>query len=394
MSKYNILRDEENQPDKKAPVENEKKMENALPIEEAMFESPTVPPASDTKQTPGDNYFSDELFPVSSDQETEHIFEEKPDQKEHLASITDSATQDFAPAPSSEDAPLIYEETAESEYPLAEKKTETQPLFDYEVDDKQEGLNYKPILIGVAIVIAVAAIFFIVSNLFFGESEEMVPEQTVESAEERLKREQEERKQSFLTEINRNTNQNLKNIYQLASLDQDNVKYSSILLYGNSLNLEIFVPDRSVLAKYNLRIKSDKNIEQYTIESVDQRRGSKGGLFALYGINLKKMASSPSPVSANPVNVTPDTWASSVVAKSGMTVSSQRSISNRQENLFRVSRIEYDIRGSIENSLKLINQLATTNMNMAIHKLTLLPTDQRNMSTSSYMLKLIIDFYL
>jgi len=231
--------------------------------------------------------------------------------------------------------------------------------------------------------------------LFFGEGEEKSGEQTaVESAEEKLKREQEERKENFLTEINRNTSHKLKNIYLLANMDQQKVKYSSILLFGNSLGIEVFVPDRAVLAKYNLKVKDDQNIEKYTIEKVDQRSGSKGGLLALYDINLKKISTSSSQVSSSSVQVTPDNWTGTVIQKSGMTVNSQRAISNRQENLFRVNRVEYDLRGSIENSLSLINQLANSNMNIAVHKLILLPTDQRNMSTSSYMLKLIIDFYL
>ncbi len=395
MSKYNILRDDESQEEKKEPVDKKQLQKDPVSNDEAIFESPQVPPVSETKQTPGEEYFSDELFPVGEEPEAENVFEEKADPEESSQRLEKSEDQSYVVSPVSEpEAPLTNEETAESEYPLAEKKAGSQPLFAYEQDDKQEGMNYKPIFIGGGIVVAVIAIFFIVSNLFFGEGEEKPAEQKVESAEEKLKSEQEERKQNFLADINRNTSHNLKSIYLLASLDQPKVKYSSILLFGNSLDLEVFVPDRGVLAKYNLKVKDDQNIENYTIETVDQRPGSKGGLFALYDINLKKMAVSSSRASSSPVRVTPDNWQETVVQKSGMTVNSQRTISSRQENLFRVSRIEYDLRGSIQNSLSLINQLANTNLNIAVHKLILLPTDQRNMSTSSYMLKLIIDFYL
>jgi len=391
MPKYNILRDDENQAEKEEPVEKKQVQKDPILKDEPVLEAPQTPPVSETKQTPGEEYFSDELFPAG-----EEPGEKITDSEEPFQEIDESKDQSFVAPPVSEsEAPLTYEETAESEYPLAEKKVESQPLFAYEEDDKQEGLNYKPILIGGAIVVAVIAIFFIVSNLFFGEGEEKSGEQTaVESAEEKLKREQEERKENFLTEINRNTSHKLKNIYLLANMDQQKVKYSSILLFGNSLGIEVFVPDRAVLAKYNLKVKDDQNIEKYTIEKVDQRSGSKGGLLALYDINLKKISTSSSQVSSSSVQVTPDNWTGTVIQKSGMTVNSQRAISNRQENLFRVNRVEYDLRGSIENSLSLINQLANSNMNIAVHKLILLPTDQRNMSTSSYMLKLIIDFYL
>lgn len=396
MSKYNILRDDENQSSNREPAKTEQPLDGAVAKEEPLFDSsPVSTPVSELKQTPGEDYFSDELFPVSPDSETENVFEKKEEELVPSDMPVEVNDQDFMTEPIIDDqAPIVYDETAESEFPLAEKRTESQPLFEYEEDDKQEGLNYKPIVIGGGIIIAITAIYFIVSSLFFGESKEEVPEQVVESAQEKLLREQDVRKQSFLSDINRNMSQNLQSIFQLASLDQPKVKYSSILLYENSLNLEVFVPDREVLAKYNLKVKEDRNIEKYNIETVDQRRGSNGGFFALYGITLKKSAGSSSQGSSNPVEITPDTWSNAIVSKSGMTVNSKRSISDRQENLFRVSRIEYDLRGSIKNSLSLINQLATTNTNIAIHKLTLLPTDQRNMSPSSYMLKLIIDFYL
>jgi hypothetical protein len=400
MSKYNILRDDENQPEKPKPVKSEPdkvqpQEESSVPNEESLFDSSSTSPESEPKQTPGDDYFSDELFPVSPEQDKEKELEAQTEESAGSEIPVENEDQGFVSEPAPEEpGPMTYEETAESEYPIAKKEPERQALFDYEEDDKQEGLNYKPIFIGGGIVVTVVALFFIISNVFFADSEEEVPEQTVETAEQKLIREQNERKQKFLSDINRNTAQNLSSIYQLASLDQPKVKYSSVLLYGNTLNLEIFVPDREVMAKYNRKIKDDRNVEKYTIETVEQRRGSKGGFFALYGINLKKQAGTSMQAASNPVRVTPDTWSGTMVSKSGMTVNSKRSITSRQENLFRVSRVEYDLRGSIENSLSLINQLATTNVNVAIHKLTLLPTDQRNMSTSSYMLKLIVDFYL
>jgi len=387
MSKYNILRSDESRNEKIEPADKKQMQDDLVSNEDALSETAQASPVSETKQTPGEEYFSDELFPIGEELKTE-----SDDQFQTLEASQDQSI-DVAPVPE-QDAAVTYEETAESEYPLGEKKDENQPLFAYEEDDKQEGLNYKPILIGGAIVVAVIAVFFIVSNLFLGESEEKPAEQPVISAEEKLKSEQEQRKQNFLAEINRHTSHKLKSIYLLASLDQPKVKYSSILLFGNSLNLEVFVPDREVLAKYNLKVKEDRNIDHYTIETVDQRPGSKGGLFALYDITLKKMAASSSQASSSSAKVTPENWSGTVIQKSRMTMNSQRTISSRQENLFRVSRIEYDLRGSIQNSLSLINQLAGTNLNIAVHKLTLLPTDQRNMSTSSYMLKMIIDFYL
>jgi hypothetical protein len=394
MSKYNILHDEEGM-EKKEPTDSAQKQNQSDSNQEATFEPPLQPTASETKQTPGDEYFSDELFPVNSQADIDTDSPKKQETEENPENLNELNDQGFVAEPELNSGGNInYEETAESEYPLAEKKNENQPLFEYEEDEKQEGLNYKPILIGGVIVVAIIALYFIISSIFFGEKETEVTQQPTETAQQKLAREQDERKQNFLVEKNHGSNYNLKSIHQLASYNQTGLKYSSILLYGNSLNLEVFVPDREVLAKYNLKVKNDKNVETYDIEKVSQRRGSKGGLLALYNINLKKNPPGSSQVRGNPVKVTPETWSNQVVVKAGMRISSSRSISSRQENLFRVSRIEYDLRGSIDNSLSLINQLASSNMNIFVHKLTLMPTDQQSMSNSSYVLKLIIDFYL
>jgi hypothetical protein len=250
-------------------------------------------------------------------------------------------------------------------------------------------------MIGVVIAALLVVIFFVISNVFFGdESGEEITDQKVESAEERLQNEQQARKQNFLTELNNSTSHNLKSIHLLATLGNKNVKYSSILLYGSSLDMEVFAKDREALANFNLAIKNNERIKEYKIETVDYRPGSNGGLFALYDINLSRIVSVPPVTSQNVVSKTPESWVQAIQQQSGMTINSQRSITSRQENLFSVNRKEYELKGSLENCLALIDQFASSNQNITIHKLSLLPADQRKMSTSSYMLRLTLDFYL
>lgn len=407
MAKYNILRENEDQLPKKEEKEKIEEIEKpdepiehseAVTDETAEF-SPS--PVSGNKQTPGDDFFSNEIFSTMDDPKEEPEINIPDQQGDPLADETISpkspnvdepeGTQEPEPFPES-DTETTEEDTAVSEFPPAEKKTEPL-IYDYE-DEKQEGLNYKPILIGVGAIAAIAIIYFLVSGLFFGDEGVDEPEQKVETTAERMQREQTERKQAFLLEVNKSTAHRMGSVHMLANLDKKNVKYSSILLYANSLDMEVFASDREGLAKFNQTLKNDQRIKEFKIASVDSRPGSAGGLFALYDMDLKSLAKFPAVSSQNISNVSPANWASTVPQRSSLTLKNQREISSRQENLFLVKRNEYELRGSLNNCLSLINHLASTNQNISVHKLSLLPMDQRKMSASSYLLKLVLDFYL
>jgi hypothetical protein len=392
MAKYNILSDNDDFADiTKNPPEKDiaqKSIEENLQMEVEKF-SPS--PVENKKQTPGDDYFSDEIFPSKSKEKTEiSIADDDPfkiENSKHDSELTIS--------PSPETNSLTgYEETGVGEYPAEIGKAKKQPLFAYDEDDTQTGINYKPIIIGISAVAAIVVLYLLISNLFFPQAKEEITEQKVESAAEKLEREQTERKQNFLAEINRDRRTKLSGVTFLTGLEKENVKYSSILLYGNSLDFEIFVPNRDVLAKYNIKIKGSHQIEKYKIEKVDFRPGKSGGLFALYNIDIKSESNILATASPSLQTFSPDTWVGTILQQTGVTVKAQRSIFSRQENLFRLNRVEYNLKGSLQSFLSLIERLATTDQNLSIHKLSLLPADQRKMSPSSYVLKLIVDFHL
>jgi len=386
MAKYNILSQGDDLEDKKEETTQKE-------IHEQPEDKAASSPVLSDKQTPDEDFFSEEVFPSSPKTTPEPERTEPETFFEPENSQTEDNAMNVPPAAES-DVIEELEETGVGEYPASTPRSSSQPLFAYEEDEKQEGLNYKPILIGIGAVAVVVVLFFLISNLFFSGTEEEIPVQEAETPAQKMEREQAERKQNFLAEINTNRRHKLEGVTYLTGLEQNNVKYSSILLYGNSLDFEIFVPNRDVLAKYNIKIKDSRQIEKYQIEKVDFRPGKNGGLFALYAISLKNQGNATAAASGSIQSVTPDSWAGAVLQQAGASVKNQRSISSRQENLFRVNRIEYDLRGSLQNLLKLIGRLATTNQNISIHKLTLLPADQQKMSSASYVLKLIVDFYI
>ncbi len=409
MAKYNILRDKDDLFEKRENIEKKEIQDLG---DEIIEEKPAQPsePIEEAKNTPGDDFFSDEIFSAIEDDKPETV-SEVPVEQDELYSPEESISEPdiTVPTDAAEEAVKPYDETAESEfsspeseysspeseYSSTEEKSEKPILFSYEEDDKQLGMNYKPIMIGVGIAAVLAVIFFLISNVFFGdESGEEIADQKVESAEERLQNEQEERKQNFLSALNNSTSHNLTSIHLLATLGKKNVKYSSILLYGNSLDMEVFAKDREALANFNLALKRNEKIKEYNIRTVDYRPGSNGGFFALYDINLSRIESAPPVTSQNVVGKTPETWVQAIQQQSGLTINTQRSLTSRQENLFSITRKEYELKGSLDNCLALIDQFASSNQNITIHKLSLLPADQRKMSNSSYVLRLTLDFYL
>jgi hypothetical protein len=383
MAKYNILREDDELSKK---MEDKEKVENTE--EQRNNEDETAEfspgPASDRKRTPGEEFFTDDIF-SAIDADKAGPVTDTTDREEGMPQSSEETVAPDMDFPSED-------EVVEAEYSPAQEKKE-RPIYDYGDDYKQEGINYKPIIIGVSIVAALVIIFFAVSNLFFGE-DTGESEEKIETAAEKLQREEEERKQNFLAEISKATNQRLGAIHLLTGLDKENVKYSSVLLYGNSLDLEVFAPNREALAKFNLKIKDNPRIKEYKIETVVNRPGSQGGLFALYDVNLKQFETAQTAISQKVSIISPSSWVTTVQQQAGLNVYSQRQISGRSENLFKINRNEYELRGSLNNCLSLINSLASSNQNISVHKLSLLPKDQQKMSTSSYVLKLVVDFYL
>jgi hypothetical protein len=393
MAKYNILREDDELSKKtedKARKEDTQEQRNNED-ETAEF-SPS--PDSSAQRTPGEEFFTDDIFSAIETDKSEP--EPTTEQKDDIEIQTEDDVIPEMDFPSEEEPEKfeIPEEAAppQPEYTPASETTD-RPVYDYEDDYKQEGINYKPILIGVGIVAAIVIIYFAVSSLFFGD-DTSEPEVKVETAAEKLQREQEEKKQNFLAEISRSTSQKLGAVNLITGLDKENVKYSSVLLYGNSLDLEVFANDRAALAKFNIKIKDNPRIKEYKMESVVNRPGSQGGLFALYDINLSQIDAGQSGVSQKATIMSPSAWASTVQQQAGLTIHEQRQISSRSENLFTINRAEYELRGSFNNCLTLINSLASTTHNVSVHKLSLLPKNQQKMSTSSYVMKLIIDFYM
>jgi len=250
--------------------------------------------------------------------------------------------------------------------------------------------KFKFFIIGVIVVVVAVALYFIIPKIFTGGKEKIVT--PVETPEEKLKREIRIRKDNFLNAINTDAHNRLGYLVQLVNVKPAKVRYSSLFLYGQNLVLEVFTSNRNDLADFNIKLKNNPIFANIKLESVDKRPGTRGGLFALYDIKADNRI--PTGVSAERISRSPQEWITEFSQKNSLTVSTQRQISTRQEELFTVTRIEYKLKGTEQNCQALISWLADSNTNIGIHKLTMLPTNQRDMTKSPYQIHLILDFYM
>ncbi len=260
-------------------------------------------------------------------------------------------------------------------------------------DEKQPGINFKPVKWIIAAVVAVILIYLAIDNFILSDGTEEPAEQ-IETPEERMARERETQKQNLLATMNQEKQTRMQYLSNLLNIKPADVKYSSFLLYANSLSFEAFAKDRSGLAKLNMQLKASPALAGYVLETAANRPGTRGGVFALYVYQSLQSGSSKAPSQEKIPTMDGKTWLNQNIQKFGMQVAGQRQVSSNREQLFNVIRQEYILKGSEEACFGLLKSMAGIPANYAIHKLVLVPVDQRNIMKSNYQLTLVMDFYL
>ena len=297
-------------------------------------------------------------------------------------------------SPEADDEYNIPEAPVTSEQPIERTPpVESYPSdLDY-LDEKQPGINFKPFIWAAVAIVAVVLIYIAVDHLFFsGEGDETAIK--TETPEERQAREREEQKQSVLADLNRENRSHLDYLTTLIDIKPQDVKYSSFLLYANDLSFEAFAKDRSALARLNMQLKSSPELAGYSLESAANRPGSRGGVFTLYDFKSLKPVPADTSRSVPVPSTDASSWINQTVQTFGMQLANQRNISTKSEQLFNVTRQEFILKGSETSCFNLVKSLARNPGNFAIHKLAMVPTDQKNILKAGYQLTLIMDFYL
>ena len=266
--------------------------------------------------------------------------------------------------------------------------------YDYH-DSKIQGINWKPLLIWGTVFVVIAAIVFFAYTLFFsnGEPEVAKEETPTISPQEQMKIDQEKKKIAFIKNIVAEKTSRLNNFTSLANLKASNVSYSSVLLYGNSFSFEIFGKSRDDIAKYNQNLKKNKYDGKFKIISVDTRPGSNGGIFALYKVETNAGAGVIS--QADPkIDGNIQNSIQSLVSSAGLKLKNDRIINRNNVDQFEMIRKEISCSGTEAECLKFLNDLKASNNNFNVHKISLIPSNQKNIKNSKYNLLVVFDFYV
>jgi len=356
-------------------------------------EAPSTEPEKPEEQSLPDiderEYFDESLF-------TEDAPQEEPPS-------TPDALADMQPEPQKEQKVEEEQPLPEPENPIEEiqppppsrPESQNSVLDELEYEDsKIQGINWKPLLLWGTVIIVIAAIIIFAYNMFFsGGTESEVVEQPTISPEEQMRIDQQNRKIAFIKNIVSDKKSKLGNFSNLSNLKTSGVSYSSVLLYDNSFKFEIFGQSRDDIAKYNQNLKNNNYDDKFELITVNTRPGSNGGVFALY--NVKPSSGGKSGSQSDPtIDGNIQNTVKNLVTSNSLKLISDRDISRKKVDQFNMVRKEINCSGTEANCIKLLNNLNAANTNFNVHKISLIPSNQKNIKGSKYNLLIVFDFYV
>jgi Type II secretion system (T2SS), protein M subtype b len=264
---------------------------------------------------------------------------------------------------------------------------------DYE-DTKQEGLNYKPFLIGIVIVIALAAVYFALDTFVFSGAEPEVVEEPAKTPEQLQQEKIAAEKAVFLGRIAGKTSSDINLVNEILGYGKNNARVSSVLLYKESLLFEVFGSKRDEVAKVNMSLKNSSKTP-FEVVGSETRPGSNGGVFGLFKTEVSPSASSRNVDKERLTSVNDfQAWVEQSSGASNLKVTSLKNNYLSDEGLFKKYEVETTINGSLDDCSNFLQKLATENNQVKIDKLNLTAADQRNFQTKKYLLKLVLEVYV
>ena len=333
----------------------------------------------------------DDLF-KDIDQSIENSIEDIPLDKEE-SDEDEMIEEPPYPGPSEEDESFdtirqeLEEETVEEE--------QNQPLIEDYEDEKQEGVNYKPFIIGLIVVVFLVVAFIVLYNLFWSGKGEQAAEQTQEEVQKEPKLSPEElKKQQFINSVYAQTKNKMGLVSKFLSSLNKTAKLSSFLIYGSDFMFEVFSPDREQLAKYSLDIRDRFAGVKVILDNTSIRPGKNGGILGLF---LVKESTSPAEVTVNnPFTSAAEAgnWMKSLAANHKLNLGKIKTTMVGQQEAFTVYEIGANISGAFEDCNSFIQAIANSGKNISVHKLILNAADQRKFNLSKYKLTLILKVYI
>jgi len=279
---------------------------------------------------------------------------------------------------------------------------------DYE-DEKQAGLNYKPIVIvGVIIIILILAYIGIDHFFLSGPAVPTLNQQTTTGQDGKLQGSQKEamieakakqeqkKKQEFLQNISMENKAKTELTGKVLGALTGKASLSSLLLYDRSFLFEIFGKSRSDLAKMNVRLKDSAPAARFNVVSSNVRPGSQGGVLSVF-------KGSVSPSGSSSAGLTKDENAKTIDAlegllrdkaqKAGLKTKGLVNRFEEEQSGFKRFNVEATFEGSLKNTQNFIAYISNSSQ-INIHKMQISAKDQKTFNKKKYSISLILKVFI
>jgi hypothetical protein len=286
-----------------------------------------------------------------------------------------------------------------------EKPVEADKPFltdDFE-DDKQSGINYKPIVMIGSVIIILILIYVVVDTWVLSDSSqpvadtEQAAEPTKESAAEKKAALEKEQKVAFLSKIAGKTSADIAVVNNAVKNAQTSAKLSSLLLYGESFLFEVFGSDRNEIARVNMSLKSNMSGNNFSVISSQRRPGANGGVFGLFKGSLSSSGGNTGgknvQISFNSINDF-EKWLKNTSSSNSLKIKSLSNKYVKEESKFRKFELETTLTGSLDACKAFLKKLSGNGSQVNIRKLNLIASDQKSFQSKKYQLKLILEIFV
>lgn len=394
MAKYNLLEDddlfEDEEEDLQLPEDTEN--DSAKPGELTDSDNLDIDIDDDLLNIEDSENLSDLAFDVDADI---NIGEEEPEINIDEPNVLNEEPE----APSDTDIDAQEPERLNKEAIITD---------DYE-DEKQAGINYKPIVI-VGVIIIFLILAYIGIDYFFlsGPTVPTLNQQTTTSQDGKLQGSQKEamieakakqeqkKKQEFLQNISMENQAKTELTGKVLGAVTGKASLSSLLLYDRSFLFEIFGKSRNDLAKVNVRLKDTAPAARFNVVSSNVRPGSQGGVLSVF-------KGSVSPGGSSSAGLTKDENTKSIDALEGLlrekaqkTGLKTKGLVNRfeeEQSGFKRFNVEATFEGSLKNTQNFIASISNSSQ-INIHKMQISAKDQKTFNKMKYRISLILKVFI
>ncbi len=413
MAKYNLLDDDDIFDDNDDLLKDDND-EDVTGLLEEKEEAPPAEEQAEETGTPAEAAETEDPFDIDID---EDLLNYEPVEELEESTFSPETDLDI----SSEEEPLEPEisidpdagEEAAPE-PVEEKKPAPKPIPDLEIEDeKQEGISYKPIVKGLAVILLLILTYAGI-DYFFLSDEASTPgtaqvtdqkadgetpagearkKSAAEIAEEKKARE----KQAYLKTLSSENRARIASVEQVVSATGRSARLSSVLLYDNNMTFEVFAQSREELAKYNINLK--RSGSPFKIISSSARPGQNGGILGVFKAEKTPPASAGQAAGGTTREFASvkelESWLNSEARNAGLRVSKLKSRADSGGNtaLFKAYRVEAELSGSLTAANKLLSALKNASQ-VKVYKLVETAKDQQNFSGNRYRIQLILQAYI